>query len=122
MNMSHSIVYNPQGIILIKFQGPLILAEVRHVVIEVGRPAHDSQCFRLLTDTLEMELKLSMMDYVGVQSSPRPGFHRCMNWQSNLTNGYSSGIREESILEICDPINSNLANRNRVYEIVGIGW
>ena len=62
MNMLHSIVYDPQGIILVKFQGPLILAEVRQVMAEVGRLALEHQCFRLLSSTLGMELKLSMAE------------------------------------------------------------
>jgi len=60
--MLHSIIYDPQGIILVKFQGPLILAEVRQVMAAVGRLASEHQCFRLLSDTLEMELKLSQFD------------------------------------------------------------
>jgi hypothetical protein len=60
--MLHSIRYDPQGIIFIKVRGPLTLAEVRQVMAEAGRLAHDHQCFRLLSDTLEMELKLSMAE------------------------------------------------------------
>jgi len=62
MHMLHTIVYDPQGIILINFQGPLILAEVRQVMAEVGRLAREHQCFRLLSNTLEMELKLNMAE------------------------------------------------------------
>jgi len=60
--MLHSIVYDPQGIILIKFQGPLVLTEVRQVMAEVGQLAREHECFRLLSNTLEMELKLSMAE------------------------------------------------------------
>jgi len=60
--MLHSIVYDPQGIIVVKFQGPLILAEVRQVMAEVGRLALEHKCFRLLSNTLGMELKLSMAE------------------------------------------------------------
>src|SRR5262245_3969232 len=60
--MLHSIVYDPQGIILVKFHGPLILAEVRQVMVEVGRLAREHQCFRVLSNTRQMELKLSMAD------------------------------------------------------------
>jgi|SRR6185503_13224739 len=60
--MLHSVVYDPQDIIVVKFQGPLILAEVRQVMTEVGRLAIEHQCFRLLSNTLGMELKLSMAE------------------------------------------------------------
>ena len=60
--MLHSIAYDPQGIILVKFQGPFTLAEVRQVMAEVGRLASEHQCLRLLSDTLGMELKLSMAE------------------------------------------------------------
>ena len=62
--MLHTIVYQPHepGIILVKLQGPLTLAEVRQVMAEVLRLASEHQCFRVLSDAQELDLKLSMGD------------------------------------------------------------
>ena len=57
---SHSIDFDPQGFIHVTLRGKLTMDLISTLVNEITQVVQEYQCFRLLIDIQEMEVKLSV--------------------------------------------------------------
>ena len=60
--MSYSIAYDPSGMITLRFDGLLALQVALDATADVVPVAKEKGCFKVLTDTREATVKLSMVE------------------------------------------------------------